>query len=36
MPALVKVCSKTGAKNGKPVFKFKGKDYDMKVDKPLP
>lgn len=35
MPALVKVCSKTGTKNGELVFRFKGKDYKMKVDEPL-
>ncbi|KAK2043721.1 hypothetical protein LZ31DRAFT_566401 [Colletotrichum somersetense] len=35
MPALVKVCAKGVAKAGKSVFKFKGKDYEVKVDKPL-
>lgn len=35
MPALVKVCAKGVAKAGKSSFKFKGKDYDVKVDKPL-
>lgn len=35
MSALVKVCSKTGTKNGESVFKFKGKDYEMKADAPL-
>jgi hypothetical protein len=35
MPALVQVCSKAVAKGGKSVFKFKGKDYEVKVDKPL-
>ncbi|KAK1655797.1 hypothetical protein BDP81DRAFT_388694 [Colletotrichum phormii] len=35
MPALVSVCAKGVAKAGKSVFKFKGKDYDVKLDKPL-
>ncbi|KAG9188888.1 hypothetical protein G6011_07593 [Alternaria panax] len=35
MPALVKVCSKGVAKAGKSIFKFKRKDYEMKMDKPL-
>ncbi|KAK2016666.1 hypothetical protein LZ32DRAFT_635650 [Colletotrichum eremochloae] len=35
MPALVAVCSKGVAKAGKSVFKFHGKDYDVKLDKPL-
>ncbi|KAH0437120.1 glycosyl hydrolase family 18 [Colletotrichum camelliae] len=35
MPALVQVCAKGVAKAGKSVFKFKGKDYEVKVDKPL-
>jgi chitinase len=35
MPALVQVCAKGVAKGGKSIFKFKGKDYEVKVDKPL-
>jgi len=35
MPALVNVCSKGIAKAGKGVFKFKGKEYDVPLDKPL-
>ncbi|EFQ27744.1 uncharacterized protein GLRG_02888 [Colletotrichum graminicola M1.001] len=35
MPALVAICSKGVAKAGKSVFKFQGKDYDVKLDKPL-
>ncbi|EUC34226.1 glycoside hydrolase family 18 protein [Bipolaris zeicola 26-R-13] len=35
MPALVNVCAKGVAKAGKSVFNFKGKDYEVKVDKPL-
>lgn len=35
VPALAKVCAKGVAKAGKSVFKFRGKDYDVKVDKPL-
>ncbi|EMD68085.1 hypothetical protein COCSADRAFT_177985 [Bipolaris sorokiniana ND90Pr] len=35
MPALVNVCAKGVVKAGKSVFKFKGKDYEVKVDKPL-
>ncbi|OHF03854.1 hypothetical protein CORC01_00716 [Colletotrichum orchidophilum] len=34
MPALVNVCAKGVAKAGKSGFKFKGKDYDVKLDKP--
>lgn len=35
MPALVQVCAKGIAKAGKTAFKFNGKDYDVKLDKPL-
>ena len=35
MPALSKLCAKGIAKAGKSVFKFQGKDYDVKLDKPL-
>lgn len=35
MPALVKVCAKGIAKSGKSIVKFKGKDYEIKPDKPL-
>ncbi|KAI4693518.1 uncharacterized protein J4E88_001891 [Alternaria novae-zelandiae] len=35
VPALAKVCAKGIAKAGKSVFKFRGKDYDVKLDKPL-
>jgi chitinase len=35
VPALAKLCAKGVAKGGKSVFKFKGKDYEVKVDKPL-
>jgi chitinase len=35
VPALAKLCAKGVAKAGKSVFKFRGKDYDVKIDKPL-
>lgn len=35
MPALVQVCAKGISKAGKSAFKFNGKDYDVKLDKPL-
>jgi chitinase len=35
VPALAKLCAKGVAKGGKSVFKFQGKDYDVKLDKPL-
>lgn len=35
VPALAKLCAKGVAKAGKSVFKFRGKDYDVKLDKPL-
>ncbi|KAF5502647.1 Chitotriosidase-1 [Colletotrichum aenigma] len=35
MPALVQVCAKGIAKAGKTAFKFNGKNYDVKLDKPL-
>ncbi|CZS97834.1 uncharacterized protein RCO7_00033 [Rhynchosporium graminicola] len=35
VPALANLCAKGIAKAGKSVFKFKGKDYDVKLDKPL-
>ncbi len=35
MPALANVCAKGIAKGGKSIFKFRGKDYDVKLDKPL-
>ncbi|CAN9115600.1 unnamed protein product [Alternaria alternata] len=35
VPALTQVCAKGIAKAGKSVFKFRGKDYDVKLDKPL-
>ncbi|KAH7317110.1 hypothetical protein B0I35DRAFT_504515 [Stachybotrys elegans] len=35
VPALANVCAKGIAKGGKSVFKFRGKDYDVKLDKPL-
>lgn len=35
VPALAKLCAKGIAKGGKSVFKFRGKEYDVKVDKPL-
>lgn len=35
MPALIKVCGKGVAKAGRSSFKFKGKDYDVKVNEPL-
>ena len=35
VPALAKLCAKGIAKGGKSVFKFRGKDYDVKLDKPL-
>lgn len=35
VPALAQVCAKGIAKAGKSVFKFRGKDYDVKLDKPL-
>ncbi|KAK2047634.1 hypothetical protein LZ31DRAFT_608928 [Colletotrichum somersetense] len=35
VPALANVCAKGIAKAGKSAFKFRGKDYDVKLDKPL-
>ncbi|KAI0546598.1 hypothetical protein F4679DRAFT_409115 [Xylaria curta] len=35
VPALANLCAKGIAKAGKSVFKFMGKDYDVKLDKPL-
>jgi chitinase len=35
VPALAKLCAKGVAKAGKSIFKFRGKDYDVKLDKPL-
>lgn len=35
VPALAKLCAKGIAKGGKSVFKFRGKNYDVKLDKPL-
>ncbi|KAK1978686.1 hypothetical protein LZ30DRAFT_598586 [Colletotrichum cereale] len=35
VPALANLCAKGIAKAGKSVFKFRGKDYDVKLDKPL-
>ena len=35
VPALAQVCAKGIAKAGKSVFNFRGKDYDVKLDKPL-
>ncbi|KAK7991331.1 hypothetical protein PG988_000125 [Apiospora saccharicola] len=35
VPALSNLCAKGIAKGGKSVFKFQGKDYDVKLDKPL-
>ncbi|KAF2130205.1 glycoside hydrolase family 18 protein [Dothidotthia symphoricarpi CBS 119687] len=34
VPALANLCAKGLAKAGKSIFKFQGKDYDVKVDKP--
>lgn len=35
VPALANLCAKGIVKGGKSVFKFQGKDYDVKLDKPL-
>ncbi|KAF5523516.1 Chitotriosidase-1 [Colletotrichum aenigma] len=35
VPALANLCAKGIVKGGKSVFKFRGKDYDVKLDKPL-
>lgn len=35
VPALAKLCAKGVAKAGKSIFKFRGKDYEVKLDKPL-
>ncbi|KAH8719340.1 hypothetical protein GQ44DRAFT_775268 [Phaeosphaeriaceae sp. PMI808] len=35
VPALAKLCAKGVAKAGKSIFKFRSKDYDVKLDKPL-
>ncbi|KAJ0383092.1 hypothetical protein COL922a_011197 [Colletotrichum nupharicola] len=35
VPALANPCAKGIVKGGKSVFKFQGKDYDVKLDKPL-
>ncbi|EFQ28545.1 uncharacterized protein GLRG_03689 [Colletotrichum graminicola M1.001] len=35
VPALANLCAKGIAKAGKSIFKFQGKDYDVKLDKPL-
>ncbi|KAF2222118.1 hypothetical protein BDZ85DRAFT_239225 [Elsinoe ampelina] len=35
VPTLANVCAKGIAKGGKSAFKFKGKDYEVKLDKPL-
>ncbi|KAI0206817.1 hypothetical protein F4808DRAFT_466759 [Astrocystis sublimbata] len=35
VPALANLCAKGISKAGKSVFKFRGKEYDVKLDKPL-
>ncbi|KAK2063172.1 hypothetical protein LY76DRAFT_602025 [Colletotrichum caudatum] len=35
VPALANLCAKGIAKAGKSAFKFRGKDYDVKLDKSL-